>query len=85
VEDQFVPVRKVSDMTPRELDILAYGLKVYIRARPTDASLYATIHDFSKFIDEEPVATIRVPASELTEDWSVDTCPIVAAALKRLS
>jgi len=50
-------MRKIS---ARELDWVLNGVPVYIRRRPLDGKLYATRFDFSQFVKEPPLATVRV-------------------------
>lgn len=47
-------------VSPRMLDWMLNGVPVYIRRRPIDGVAYATIQDFSRFIKEAPLETIRL-------------------------
>jgi len=72
-------------MTPRQLDWLINGVPVYIRARPADGELYATACDFSKFLTEEPIATVRVKFDKHTPaDWVPEEDPAVLRKLEEL-
>lgn len=63
---------RTPSITPRLLDIVANGYPVFIRRRK-DGSIYATGHDFSNFLpDEPPLATVRVP---ITRDTPADFKP----------
>lgn len=53
-------------ISPRLLDWAINGVPVYIRRRPFDGVIYATTHDFSRFIDEPVLATVRVPITAET-------------------
>jgi hypothetical protein len=44
------------------------AVTVYIRRSPTDGSVYATTQDFSKFIMEPPLETVRLPE----DTWESD-------------
>jgi hypothetical protein len=47
-------------VSPRMLDWALNGVPVYIRRRPIDGVAYATTYDFSQFIKEPPLHTMRV-------------------------
>lgn len=59
--------RKATGVSPRALDAVLNGLKVYIRRRPADGVAYATSYDFSKFVMAEPLETMRL-SFDTTED-----------------
>lgn len=72
-------------MTPRLLDWILNGVPVYIRKRPADGALYATKYDFSRFIREEPVATVHVKITvETPKDFDPCGAPAVLAKLREL-
>lgn len=66
-------------MTPKLLDALISGRKVFIYNRPSDGHIYASEHDYERF-GVTPITTFRVP---LTENWNVETCPVVARKLAK--
>ena len=70
-------------MNPRTLDYLINGVPVYIRRRPTDGVAYATTYDFSRFIKEPPLATVRVRIEDATTVTfeELKQCPQVRAKL----
>lgn len=72
-------------MTPRALDWMCNGVPVYIRRRPTDGGVYATTYDFSRFIREEPLETLRIPVGDLQDIrmWTPEQDPRVIEALAR--
>jgi hypothetical protein len=72
-------------MSPRALDWCVNGVPVYIRRRPVDGSVYATTCDFSKFLREEPLETLRIPVGDVYDirDWKAELDPRVIAALDR--
>lgn len=47
-------------ISPRMLDWICNGVPVYIRRRPSDGKAYATIQDFSRYIKEPPLETVRL-------------------------
>jgi len=63
---------------PGVLDALINGTKVYINRRPQDGSVYATVHDFSRF-GVETLKVVRVPLSCLEPEQHPD----VLKALER--
>lgn len=73
-------------MTPRLMDWILNGVPVYIRKRPSDGVLYATTHDYSRFIREEPEATVRVKITvETPKDFDPCEAPEVLAKMRELS
>ena len=72
-------------VTPRALDWMCNGVPVYIRRRPADGSVYATTYDFSRFIREEPLETLRIPVGDLQDIrmWTPEQDPRVIEALAR--
>jgi hypothetical protein len=66
-------------MTPKMLDYVVNGAKVFIYKRP-DGSKYATVHDFSKFGLKEMIL-IRVPLKADSTVESVLSDATVLAAL----
>jgi hypothetical protein len=73
-------------MNPRTLDMLCRGIPVYIRRRPVDGSVYATVTDFSRFLpDEPPLEVVRIPVAEISHlrEWKTEDDPRVIAALAR--
>ena len=73
-------------MTLLEVDILLRGVPVYFWRR-RDGEVYATAHDFSKYLPEKekPIHTLRIPVETIPHGWTVDSCPLVAAKLAELS
>lgn len=69
-------------VSPRMLDWAINGVPVYIRRRPIDGVAYATTYDFSRFIKEEPLETmrVRVPKDAL-RDWDAEKDPRVIKKL----
>lgn len=63
-------------VTPRMLDWALNGVPVYIRRRPIDGVAYATIVDFSRFIREAPLHTMRV-RKDTPAGWDPTTHPSV--------
>ena len=61
----------VNDMRPGALDALINGIKVYINRRPQDGSVYATVHDFSRF-GVKSLKVVRVPLSCLNPEQHPD-------------
>lgn len=55
------------NLTPRALDWACNGVPVYIRRRPVDGAVYATTFDFSKFVRDEPLETLRLPVGDITD------------------
>lgn len=77
--------KHVPKPTPRLLDWVLNGVPVYIRKRPIDGVLYATMTDFSRFIKEEPEATVRVKiAPDTPKDFDPCGAPEVLAKLYEL-
>ncbi len=77
--------RRKAKMTPRLMDWILNGVPVYIRRRPVDGALYATAYDFSRFLKEEPEATVRVKiTAETARDFDPETAPEVLAKLAEL-
>lgn len=73
-------------MTPRQLDWILNGVPVYIRRRPSDGEVYATMYDFSRFIKEAPLAEVRVKITvETPKDYDPCTAPKVLAKIAELS
>lgn len=72
-------------MNPRQLDWLCNGVPVYIRRRPADGTLYATTFDFSKFVRDEPLETLRIPIGDLKgiRDWDPEADERVIAAMAK--
>lgn len=70
-------------MSPFELDTVLNGAKVYIYNRP-DGTLYASLHDFSRF-NTEPVETVRVPLTPTSTTDAVLADAKVVEAINRLS
>ena len=66
-------------MTPKELDYVLNGAKVFIYERP-DGTRYASVHDYSRFRAKE-VALIRVPLTPTSSVESVLNTPEVIEAL----
>lgn len=72
-------------VSPRLLDWALNGVPVYIRRRPADNKLYATTYDFSQFIKEPPLATVRVPVgADTPRDFKPEEHPKVLKALAEL-
>lgn len=70
-------------ITPRILDWMINGVPVYIRRRPADGVAYATTFDFSKFIKEAPLETMRLPVEKDTlATWEPENDPRVKKKLK---
>lgn len=80
-----MPARHEKNISPRALDWLCNGVPVYIRRRPSDGKVYATTFDFSKFVREDPLATLRVPVGDLKDlrGWEPETDPRVIEAMAR--
>lgn len=77
-------VREAKHISPRLLDWVLNGVPVYIRRRPSDGIAYATTTDFSKFLTEAPLETIRVTIKKDTpKEFDPCTDPKVLAALER--
>lgn len=72
-------------LSPRALDWLCNGVPVYIRRRPADGSVYATTSDFSKFIKEPPLETLRVPVGGIEDirKWEPEKDPRVIEAIAK--
>ena len=68
-------------MTPSELDAAINGAKVHIYRRP-DRSVYASVHDYSRF-GIEPLETVRVKLTPTSTVAEVETHAKVMAAIKR--
>lgn len=74
------------DISPRLLDWAISGVPVYIRRRPADGVAYATVHDFSKFVTEAPIETLRIRVPDIAPtDWDATKHPSVVAALAKLN
>lgn len=76
-------MRKIS---ARELDWVLNGVPVYIRRRPLDGKLYATMFDFSQFVKEPPLATVRVRlAKDTPKDFKPEEHESVLKKIRELS
>lgn len=77
--------REPTHITPRQLDWLCNGVPVYIRRRPADGAVYATTTDFTRFITEPPLETLRIPLEsvEHIRYWQPEADERVQAAMKR--
>jgi hypothetical protein len=64
------------------LDWVLNGIPIYIRRRPIDGVAYATINDFSKFVKEPPLDTMRVRITKDTPaGWDPTSHPRVVKKL----
>lgn len=76
--------RKPKHIAPRLLDWLCNGVPVYIRRRPHDGKVYATLYDYSPFIKEEPLEVVRVPIKvDTPKEFKPEEHPSVLKALER--
>jgi hypothetical protein len=76
----------MTTISPRLLDYVLNGVPVYIRRRPADGVAYATTYDFSRFIKEAPLATMRLRVEKDTlATWEPETDPRVIAKLKEFN
>jgi hypothetical protein len=71
--------------TPRQLDWLCNGVPVYIRRRPSDGKVYATTADFSRFIREEPLETLRISFASIDDirNWEPEADERVKKAMAK--
>lgn len=69
----------VHSMKPETLDALISGTKVYINRRPQDGSIYATVHDFSRF-GVKAIKIVRVPLSCLDPERHPDVLKAIEKA-----
>lgn len=75
----------MKSVSPRMLDWALNGVPVYIRRRPIDGCVYATLHDYSRFLKEEPLATVRVAiTAETPADFNPEDHPSVLKKLAEL-
>jgi hypothetical protein len=72
-------------VSPRALDWCINGVPVYIRRRPADGTVYATTADFSMFLREEPLETLRIPVGDISDirAWEPEKDPRVLEAIAR--
>jgi hypothetical protein len=70
-------------MTPKQLDYILNGAKVFIYKHP-DGSAYASVHDYSKF-GVAAIEVVRVKLDEKSTVESVETDPAVVARTLSLS
>lgn len=77
-------IRAPQHVSPRLLDWVLNGVPVYIRRRPADGVPYATTYDFSKFLTEAPLETVRVQiAKDTPKEFDPCTAPSVLKALEK--
>jgi hypothetical protein len=70
-------------ITPRLLDWAINGVPVYIRRRPADGYAYATVMDFTGFVSDGPIETIRMKVTADTPtDYNFETDPYIVAKVK---
>jgi hypothetical protein len=72
-------------LSPRALDWICNGVPVYIRRRPLTGEVYATLHDFSKFIHEPPLEVMRLRVGDLADirTWEPEKDARVMAAMHK--
>jgi hypothetical protein len=69
-------------VTPRMLDWAINGVPVYIRRAPVDGKAYATTYDYSRFIKEPPLETVRLMVKPDTlASWKPEEDPRILAKL----
>lgn len=70
-------------VSPRMLDWAINGVPVYIRRRPVDGVAYATTYDYSKFMSEAPLETMRVHVpKDALATWDAAQDPRVIKRLR---
>jgi hypothetical protein len=70
-------------MTPKQLDYIINGAKVFIYKRH-DGTVYASVQDFERF-GVKPLETVRVKLSETSSVQSVENDPAVIKRTLALS
>lgn len=69
-------------ISPRMLDWIVNGVPVYIRKHP-DGTYYATTEDFSKYLTDRPVETVRLEIEHNTPaSWKPEQDERVLAKLR---
>ncbi|WP_316397353.1 hypothetical protein [Bradyrhizobium sp. 33ap4] len=69
-------------MTPKQLDYVLNGAKVFIYKRPSDGAIYPSLEDFSRF-GVKALDVVRVKLSAKSTAESVLADPKVVAACSR--
>lgn len=71
-------------MTPKQLDYIINGAKVFIYKRPSDGKIYASLHDYSVF-GVGALEVVRVKLNEKSTMESVENDPAVTRRVSALS